>query len=109
MEEYLKKILATEKQAKKTEDDSQAKAEQIVDSANKKATELLAQAEEDAENRLAALRAEAKAEAENEIAKLEVQHTARIKASRERYQQLRETLISRISLNSETIPDLSKD
>jgi len=109
MEEYLKKILAAEKDAKKIEDDSQIEAEQIIASAHKKATQLLTQAEEDAEARLAELRAETEAEAKKEVAELEVQHTARIKALKERYQKLHAKLVNKVSINSETIPDLSKD
>ena len=109
MEEYLKKILATEKEAKKIEDDAQIKGEQIIASARKKAAELLTQAEEQAQIRLNELRTQAETEARNNVARLEAQHTARIKALRERYQELHTELIGKISINSKIIPNLSED
>lgn len=109
MEEYLKKILATEKEAKKIEDDAQVKGEQIIASARQKATELLAQAEEKAQARLDELRAQAETKARNDVALLEAQHTAHVKALKERYQKLHTKLVDKISINSKIIPNLSKD
>jgi F0F1-type ATP synthase membrane subunit b/b' len=109
MEEYLKKILAAENQANMIEDDAQKEAEQIIQSAKKKATQRLAQAEKDAEDRLAALRDEARADAEREVAELQDQHTVQVTASKERFEQVRGSLIDRICHESEIIPDLPKD
>ena len=108
MEEYLKKILAAEKQANKIEDDARKEAEQIIQSAKKKATQRLAQAEEDAEHRLAALQDEARANAEREVSHLKDQHAVRVTASKKRYEQVRGSLIDRISRESDIIPDLPK-